>query len=575
MPKPPTSLRTLTRFLAVVPLVACTVGASAALTAAPASAATAKTVHWGSTGTLGEAMAAAGTGGTVVVDSGTHSAQWLDEYTTKHADVSGITITGASRSGSVIQGLVLKGIQGVKLSNLTLTNETSAKDSVVRISNGSTDIAMESLTVKPKINSGIDIWAGSQRISLRGSTVDGSGVTGDRATNGTSRAVRINGAPYDLPSWPKDITIEGNDLSHAGSDIIQIAGGKNVTINGNTIHDPQDNADHNDGVQSFGSDNLVITNNTFTAPGPNGPDQAIMIADKAGSATLKVTGTTISGNLIHHWRGSGVIAGGTASTKIVKNTIVDGGDAKKSASSIVSTGSNPGLTVTDNILTRYEQQTPIATRKGNCVAQGATSPDISAPDQGFVDRTSYVLKAGSPCAGLGAPSLTTGSTPSAVVEATPRPVATSGGTWKDVSVSGLKATSEKNGWGPVERNRSNGGKAAGDGQAITVGGQKFTDGLGVNAASEISFALPGTCRTFSAVVGVDDEVGSKGSVVFVVRADGKELRRTSVLTGSSAAQKLSVDLGSARQLTLTVEDAGDGNSGDHADWASAVVNCKA
>jgi len=52
-----------------------------------------------------------------------------------------------------------------------------------------------------------------------------------------------------------------------------------------------------------------------------------------------------------------------------------------------------------------------------------------------------------------------------------------------VYVSSLVPTFSKNGWGPYERDRSNGEAAGGDGHTLTIGGVKFARGLGVHAVS--------------------------------------------------------------------------------------------
>lgn len=134
-------------------------------------------------------------------------------------------------------------------------------------------------------------------------------------------------------------------------------------------------------------------------------------------------------------------------------------------------------------------------------------------------------------------------------------------------------TSAGNGWGPVERDRSNGDKAAGDGRALTVGGQVFPKGLGVHAGSEVSYALGGMCTTFTAQVGVDDEVGDRGSVVFQLWSGQTRLYDSGVLRGSDPARSVSVNVGGVRDLRLVVTDAGDGISSDHADWGQARVSC--
>ncbi|TCO57283.1 NPCBM/NEW2 domain-containing protein [Actinocrispum wychmicini] len=141
-------------------------------------------------------------------------------------------------------------------------------------------------------------------------------------------------------------------------------------------------------------------------------------------------------------------------------------------------------------------------------------------------------------------------------------------------VSDLSWDSAVSGWGPVEKNTSNGGKPAGDGHPLTVNGTTFTQGLGVHAASDISFYLGKACTSFSASVGVDDEVAAtKGSVVFQVFADATKVADSGTLTGASAAKQITGDVSGADELRLVVTDAGNGIDSDHADWANATISC--
>jgi hypothetical protein len=50
-------------------------------------------------------------------------------------------------------------------------------------------------------------------------------------------------------------------------------------------------------------------------------------------------------------------------------------------------------------------------------------------------------------------------------------------------VSDLALTVVSNGWGPLERDRSNGDLAAGDGSPLTLNGVTYAKGLGVHAPS--------------------------------------------------------------------------------------------
>ena len=57
-------------------------------------------------------------------------------------------------------------------------------------------------------------------------------------------------------------------------------------------------------------------------------------------------------------------------------------------------------------------------------------------------------------------------------------------------------------------------------------GQKYASGFGTHAAGEQCIALKGRSTRFTASVGINDESGtsgSKGSVVFLVEGDGREL----------------------------------------------------
>lgn len=107
-----------------------------------------------------------------------------------------------------------------------------------------------------------------------------------------------------------------------------------------------------------------------------------------------------------------------------------------------------------------------------------------------------------------------------------------------VYLSDMDPVSAKNGLGPLERDSSNGGMAAGDGRTISVNEQEYEKGLGVHAPSELVYKLDGSWDRLSGHVGMDDEVGSSGSVVFRVFADGKLVFESPIITGESIKQLL-------------------------------------
>lgn len=129
-----------------------------------------------------------------------------------------------------------------------------------------------------------------------------------------------------------------------------------------------------------------------------------------------------------------------------------------------------------------------------------------------------------------------------------------------------------NGSGPIEINRSNGGAAAGDGRTITLDRIPYPKGIGVSAPSELRYELGGACTGhFISDVGVDDEVGDQGSVVFQVWLDGQQVFDSGVMTGKDLRKTVNVSVAGKRELRLVVTDAGDGNAFDHADWGAARV----
>jgi beta-galactosidase len=139
--------------------------------------------------------------------------------------------------------------------------------------------------------------------------------------------------------------------------------------------------------------------------------------------------------------------------------------------------------------------------------------------------------------------------------------------------SDLPYTALENGWGPVERDMSNGEQPAGDGRTLSIGGTAYAKGLGAHAVSRVQLALDGRCSVFRSDVGVDDEMGANGSVAFEVWVDGVRRAATGVLTGSAAAERLDVDVTGGQLLELRITDGGNGNGADHGDWAAARLAC--
>jgi alpha-galactosidase len=139
------------------------------------------------------------------------------------------------------------------------------------------------------------------------------------------------------------------------------------------------------------------------------------------------------------------------------------------------------------------------------------------------------------------------------------------------SLSDLNDLMASNGFGPMERNTSNGESAGGDGRPIQLAGVVYPKGIGCHAPAEIRYRLNGRNARFTARVGLDDEVGRNGSVTFQVWGDEALLFNSGLMTYSAVPRPVDVELAGKQELRLVVTDGGDNIHFDHADWADAQL----
>ncbi|MCX5383414.1 NPCBM/NEW2 domain-containing protein [Streptomyces sp. NBC_00083] len=149
------------------------------------------------------------------------------------------------------------------------------------------------------------------------------------------------------------------------------------------------------------------------------------------------------------------------------------------------------------------------------------------------------------------------------------PAPPSGDTW----ASDMVWLTSANGYGPPERDRSNGESGAADGHTLALAGTTYAKGIGGHADSDIEVYTGGKCTAFTADAGIDDEINGYGEVAFSVEADGKVLWTSPKVTGASATVPVNVPLGGARHVHLKITDTNNSKSGDHGDWAAAKFSC--
>lgn len=150
------------------------------------------------------------------------------------------------------------------------------------------------------------------------------------------------------------------------------------------------------------------------------------------------------------------------------------------------------------------------------------------------------------------------------IEAFASDAAPEGAVWADT----LDVSQTAQDWG-----RPQSGKSVGE-RPLMLKGQTYLRGIGTHASSTFTIDLKGSALRFAAIVGVDDEVGANGSVVFEVWVDGKRTVRTGTLRGGGEPQAVSVNIAGAKRLSLVVTDADDGIGYDHANWAGAMLFLK-
>lgn len=109
-----------------------------------------------------------------------------------------------------------------------------------------------------------------------------------------------------------------------------------------------------------------------------------------------------------------------------------------------------------------------------------------------------------------------------------------------------------------------------DGRKITIAGEVFKRGFGTHAESSLLIKLNEKAKSFSASVGLDDEMKGQNPVVeFEIYGDNKKLWSSGIMKLGDKAKPVNISLQGIKQLELIVTDGGNGPYYDHADWADA------
>ena len=132
-------------------------------------------------------------------------------------------------------------------------------------------------------------------------------------------------------------------------------------------------------------------------------------------------------------------------------------------------------------------------------------------------------------------------------------------------LSSLDVSRIEQGWGQGRSDRSV------QNRRLTIAGRSFQRGIGTHANSNIPLLLGGNGVELSGLAGVDDETGRRGSVVFKIEADRKEIWNSGLMGPGDDAKAFTLDVRGVKSLVLLATDVGDGFDWDHADWVDLKI----
>lgn len=482
------------------------------------------------------------------------------------------------RNGGDAHGIAVFGsagdhpIEELEIVDNELANLTLGSSEALVVNGNVKDFRIEGNEVHDTNNIGIDV------IGFEGTAPD---PTVDQARDGIVRGnVVWNVDSYGNPAY-------GNDRSADG---IYVDGGRDILVEGNVIHDVNIGIELASEHAGRSTRNVTARNNLVY------DSTAIGIAiggyDRRRGSTEDCV---IVNNTVVNTDGVELLVQFDTRNNVIENNVIVAGarhdfvenDYRENAGNVLDhnlyfsvDGSSTGTWQWKGL--GYEDFDRWSARSGNDRHSTFTDP-------GFVDVAAhdFSIRAGSPAVDAGAFLATSGST-----DLTGEPRAQAGGI--DLGAFELAAPPPsptptisapityagdltwemaRNGWGPPEIDRSNGERAPDDGGPIRIGASAFDHGIGAHAPSRIVVDLDGRCSLFLADVGLDEEVGDRGSVVFEVWGDGERLAVSGIVRGPQVAVPIAADLEAIGRMTLVVTPGGDGNAFDHADWGNARLEC--
>jgi chitodextrinase len=257
---------------------------------------------------LGAAINAASSGDTIVVHSGTYPRTMISKQF-----ISPTSVQAAAGESVVVRGISLSRAAFVNIAGLAVNSGSTGVDAF-EVKDAAHDLVIERNTI-----------------------------------SGSRIGVKFYGRPH-TSGWPRRVAIRNNNISGSYIDAVAIDGGYDLTVAGNDIHDLQVNGNHNDGVQAWAVDGLVINRNKIYFSGQRSwdctagcPNQGVMLGHGGDLVNQRVKNVQIEANVIHHYPGIPINLAGTENVRIVNNTAYDSGHLGRWSALSIGTKGNPGL----------------------------------------------------------------------------------------------------------------------------------------------------------------------------------------------------------------------------------------
>jgi hypothetical protein len=108
------------------------------------------------------------------------------------------------------------------------------------------------------------------------------------------------------------------------------------------------------------------------------------------------------------------------------------------------------------------------------------------------------------------------------------------------------------------------------GEALSIGGTKYSRGMALASRTRLSFRVPEGMRWFRASAGLDDAAGRAANLMLVILADNREVfRQTFSADEERKATPIELEVGQAGRWTIVVEDGSGLDIGDQLDLVNA------